>query len=241
MDWSAWIKSTARIAKSNKKTSKPTTPWQQLVCILDHTATKLVLDVGANRGQYADSLRQHGYLGEIRSFEPLPDLNRDLAARSQHDPNWHVDPPMVIGAENGRIEFSRSAEDDMSSVLPQAELQARISPSSAVIERLELDQIRLDRLLGQLTAPTHLKVDVQGYESAVLDGAGDLLHAFSSIQLEMALVPIYQGEVLWQDMVGRLESAGFDLHLVIPGYFERKIARQLQIDGVFVNRRSGLA
>lgn len=241
MDWSNWIASTTKSAKlaARGKRSKPTTSWQQLLCILDHSGIELVLDIGANHGQYARSLRDHGYRGEIRSFEPLPDLNQELQQQALSDPNWSIEPPAVIGATNGRVAFSRSAEDDMSSVLKQAELQERISPSSAIVDVIELDEIRLDQHLRQLTRPTHLKLDVQGYENAVLEGCGELLEQFATIQLELALVPIYQGEVLWQDMIAKLNHAGFDLHLIIPGYFERKIARQLQIDGVFVRRHSG--
>ena len=40
----------------------------------------LVIDVGANEGQYGESLRRRGYRGEIRSFEPASETFRVLSA-----------------------------------------------------------------------------------------------------------------------------------------------------------------
>ena len=86
---------------------------------------------------------------------------------------------------------------------------------------------------------THLKIDVQGYEHAVLDGAAVTLERLETLQLEMALVRLYEGERLWRDMVDRLDGLGFDLLLLIPGYFDKQMVRQLQVDGVFRRRPAG--
>jgi hypothetical protein len=57
----------------------------------------------------------------------------------------------------------------------------------------------------------------------------------------MALVRLYAGEPLWREMVDRLEAMGFGLHLLIPGYYERKLGRQLQVDGVFYRAQGAAA
>jgi len=77
-------------------------------------------------------------------------------------------------------------------------------------------------------------VDTQGYEPQVLDGAEALLPRLIGIQLEMSLLPIYEGERDYLTMIQRLAGAGMTLQLVLPGYFERKLGRMLEIDGVFV-------
>jgi hypothetical protein len=79
-----------------------------------------------------------------------------------------------------------------------------------------------------------LKIDTQGYEPAVLDGALDLIPRLTGIQLEMSLLPLYREETGFQAMLERLQALGFELHLVLPGYFARKLARQVEIDGVFI-------
>ena len=82
-----------------------------------------------------------------------------------------------------------------------------------------------------------MKIDTQGYEKAVLDGATALLPRLVGLQLEMSLVPLYKGALDYRSMVDNLDAQDFELHLVLPGYFERKLARQLEIDGVFIKRQ----
>ena len=79
-----------------------------------------------------------------------------------------------------------------------------------------------------------LKIDTQGYEAEVLAGAARLLERLAGIQLEMALVPLYEGERPFRAMLDELAALGFEPWLFLPGYFERKLARQLQVDGVFM-------
>jgi hypothetical protein len=77
-------------------------------------------------------------------------------------------------------------------------------------------------------------VDTQGYEPAVLAGAAGLLERLAGIQLEMSLVPLYEGERAFRAMLDDLAALGFEPYLFLPGYFERKLARQFQVDGVFM-------
>lgn len=221
---------------------KPRTGPAQLVAILSHEAVDAVLDVGANAGQYGLSLRREGYAGPILSFEPLPGAHAALAAAAAGDPAWRVAPPMALGEVAGEVVIERSAESDMSSILPQSPLLQALSPSSAVIERLAVPCARLDEL-GELLDPAwrrlHLKIDVQGFEPHVLSGAEQLLPRIATIQLELALQPVYAGEVDWRVMVDRLQELGFRPALVLPGYFERKLARMLQLDMVFAREATG--
>ncbi len=50
----------------------------------------------------------------------------------------------------------------------------------------------------------------------------------------MALVPLYEGERGFRGLLDDLAALGFEPWLFLPGYFERKLARQLQVDGVFM-------
>lgn len=221
---------------------KPKTGAAQLVAILAHEAVDAVIDVGANAGQYGQMLRRAGYAGPILSFEPLPGPRRDLAAAAAADPLWQLAPPMALGDSDGTVVLEQSAESDMSSILPQSPLLERLSPSSAIVERLSVPAARLDAL-GDLLDPAwrriHLKIDVQGYEPHVLSGAAGLMARLATIQLELALQPVYAGELDWRVMIDRLDSLGFAPALVLPGYFERKLARMLQLDMVFARQAAG--
>ena len=213
----------------------------QLVAILKHHRIDTILDVGANVGQYGQRLRDWGYDGRIISFEPLATAHQALSQRAAGDQSWLVAPCMAIGARDGDIEIQVSAESDMSSILPQNDLLKDISPTSAIqgIERVPLR--RLDRVAPDFIGAddrVFLKVDTQGFEPEVLDGAADLLSRVVGVQLEMSLVPLYEGERNYLAMIERLGVAGFEPHLLLPGYFERKLARQLEIDGVFIRAAS---
>jgi FkbM family methyltransferase len=209
----------------------------QLAAVLERFRVSCVLDVGANVGQYAAMLRAQGFGGRIVSFEPLAAAHAALAERAAGDPGWQVASPMAIGDRDGETLIELSAESDMSSILPQNETLRRISPSSAVLRRETVAMARLERAAQPYLEPDDrifLKIDTQGFEPQVLAGAGSLLERFCGVQLEMSLVVCYEGEVGFRAMIDRMAQAGFEPYLFIPGYFERKLGRQLQLDGVFM-------
>jgi FkbM family methyltransferase len=217
--------------------TKAKSPHAQLVAVLAHFRITCVLDVGANVGQYGAMLRTWGYPGRIVSFEPQAGPHGALVRRAAADPAWQVAPPVALGARNGQIELEVSAESDMSSLLPQSALLRQVSPSSAVVRKESVALRRLDEIAGaclQAHDRVFLKVDTQGYEAAVLAGAAGLLERLAGIQLEMSLVPLYEGERAFRAMLDELAVLGFEPYLFLPGYFERKLARQLQVDGVFM-------
>jgi FkbM family methyltransferase len=209
----------------------------QLIAVLDRFEISVVLDVGANRGQYGAMLREWGWRGRIVSFEPQAEAHAALARRAAADPTWQVAPRMALGERDGEALIEVSAESDMSSILPQSALLGEVSPSSRITRREPAPLHRLDAVAGSYLRPgdrAFLKIDTQGYEPQVLAGAGALIERLLGIQLEMSLVPIYQGERDFRTTFDQLTAAGFEPYLLLPGYFERKLARQLQLDGVFM-------
>jgi FkbM family methyltransferase len=218
-----------------RRKAKP--PNAQLAALLERFAITCVLDVGANCGQYGALLRDWGYRGRIVSFEPLALAHAALERRASADLAWKVAPRMALGAADGEVAIEVSAEPDMSSILPQSALLKAISPSSAVLRKEATPLRRLDGVVGAYLSPADrvfLKIDTQGYEAQVLAGAGALLERLLGIQLEMSLVPIYEGERDFRTTFDQLTAAGFEPYLLLPGYFERHLARQLQVDGVFM-------
>jgi FkbM family methyltransferase len=216
----------------------------QLAAVLARFQISCVLDVGANVGQYAAMLRERGFAGRIVSFEPLADAHAALGKRAAADGRWQIAPRLAIGDRDGEVELEVSAESDMSSILSQSDLLRQISPSSAVLRRERVPMARLETAARPYLEPgdrIFLKIDTQGFEPQVLAGAGSLLARLCGLQLEMSLVPCYQGEVGFRAMLDRLAAAGFEPYLFIPGYFERKLSRQLQLDGVFMRAPPGSA
>jgi FkbM family methyltransferase len=208
-----------------------------LVRILEHHGITLVLDVGANVGQYATRLRQGGWAGRIVSFEPLPTARAALEQAAAPDPFWDVAPPVALGASAGTVTLNVSPESDMSSTLPFLPEMADLLDSAAYTGTVTVPLARLDEVFGQYAGCDDrvlLKIDTQGTESAVLQGASGILDRIRGIQLELSIVPVYQGEYNYLDMIAVLKGLGFEPALFISGYFNHRTARLISMDGIFL-------
>lgn len=208
----------------------------QLAATLERQGVDAVIDVGANVGQYGTRLREAGWRGPILSLEPIPAAHAALTACAAADSSWEVLPPMAAGAASGEATLEVSAESDMSSTLGQSPLLQRISPTSAIARRIAVRQERLDRLPvleERAWRRLFVKIDVQGAEPQVLAGMDGLWDRVVGLQLELALVPLYEGERPWLELVADLARRGFEPYLLLPGYFARALGRQVQVDIVF--------
>ena len=83
-----------------------------------------------------------------------------------------------------------------------------------------------------------LKLDVQGYERSVLDGAERLLGSVKAIEVEMSLQPLYEGQILYLPMIEFLLDRGYTLASVAPGFQDERSGRVLQFDGVFLREQA---
>ncbi|MCY4238018.1 MAG: FkbM family methyltransferase [Rhodospirillaceae bacterium] len=214
--------------------------WDNLVTIFNHFGITTVLDVGGHKGEYGSYLRRAGWRGRLVSFEPQSAIHRSLERQATSDGAWQVASQMAIGDHDGEITINISAETDMSSALPLADSAMRFTPTSKMTGCETVVLRTLASVFDDYVAPddtAFVKVDAQGLEPAVLDGAGGVMHRIAGWQLEMSIEPIYDGEADWRAMLNRMEALGYAAHLFIPGYFSRHIARQLQIDGVFMRPR----
>jgi FkbM family methyltransferase len=195
-----------------------------------------VLDVGANIGQYASGLRSSGFDGRIISCEPLRDAYAHLARRSESDPRWTT-LRTAVGAEAGSLSINVSANSYSSSVLTMTDAHLDAAPGSQTIGAEDVAVTTVADVAAQHEVDpsrTLLKVDTQGYEGPVLDGAGDLLGRFAAVQLELSFVPLYSGQLLFGELNERLESAGFGVYALDPGFADPRTGRMLQCDGLYV-------
>lgn len=196
----------------------------------------VVLDVGANDGGYARELRDGGYRGRIVSFEPLIDVNQRLAAKAERDPLWTVVAPMALGASEGESIINVAGNSASSSLLDMKSAHVEAAPQSRFIGRQKVTVKRLDQVAPQFVgdaAAVYLKIDTQGFEYEVLQGATELLPHVVGIQLELSLVPLYEGQKLFREMLDDLSRRGFELCSVFPGFTDPRSAHMLQMDGVF--------
>lgn len=208
----------------------------RLATMLSYHAVDLVLDVGANAGQFAQSIREAGYQSRIVSFEPLSTAHAQLLRASRDDALWEVAPRSAIGDHEGEIEMHISGNSVSSSALAMLDTHAKAAPSSVYVGKERVRLTCLDTIArGYLQAERRpfIKIDTQGYEDQVLDGASELLTRTSGLQLELSFLPLYEGQPLFDGLVERLRSLGFSIWSVWPGFFDPVNGRMLQVDVTF--------
>ena len=196
-----------------------------------------VLDVGANRGQYARRLRRAGYRGHIVSFEPVPDTFAELQAAASADARWTVH-QCAVGDYDGHISIN-VVPGTMSSVLEPTPFGASRYAQLRAPTRAEVPIRRLDGLLDEVLAPVpdprpYLKLDTQGYDLQAFAGLGERVREFVGMQSEVAIMQIYDGVPRMPEAVATYEAAGFAITGLLPVSRQSATGRVLEYDCVMV-------
>jgi FkbM family methyltransferase len=195
----------------------------------------VVFDVGANIGQFAEQLRHAGYPGRIVSFEASSAAHLTLTKRARHDANWIIAPRIALGDREGTITLNLAGNSVSSSVLPMLSSHLSAEPKSRYVGSESTELRTLDKTaMDFISESDHifLKLDVQGFEEQVLQGARELLPRVQGIQIELSLVPLYEGERLFHPMLDDLEKCGYEIWALLPGFTDPRTGRMLQLDAV---------
>jgi FkbM family methyltransferase len=198
----------------------------------------LVLDVGANAGQWAIALRQSGYRGRIVSFEPVSGAFAALEEVARADPAWQVH-RLALGDSDGGAKINVAGNSWSSSLLGMEQLHLDNAPESRYVGTEEVKVVRLDSLRDEVVRSgerVFLKLDVQGYELPVLHGAERTLSSVAAIETELSFAKLYTGQALLPELVAELHTSGFDLVSVEPNFADVSTAAPLQADGLFLRR-----
>jgi len=199
----------------------------------------LVLDVGANIGQYASDLYNLGYNKRVVSFEPLPYAYSKLREKSKGNKNWEVAENCAVGEKDGETKINVSKNSVSSSLLEQTGTQTDVEPGAAYTRAIKIKMRKLDSIAPPYIKKGErvlLKLDVQGYEDQVLKGAMKTLPRVQGIQIETSLEPLYEGELVFEEMLKKIEGMGFELYDLVPGFRNNKTGQLLQVDCIFFRK-----
>ena len=203
-------------------------------------ATDVVLDVGANIGQFSRSFRAAGYDGHLISFEPHSEAHAELAASAASDALWDVVDKCAVGSEDGWAEINISANSYSSSLLPMLDLHRDAAPKSDYKGTERCRVVSLDTYIAQTfsdpTTSIGIKIDTQGYEARVLAGLRKNIDRVKVLQCEMSLAPLYADAPDISELCRILAKLGFHCVALSPGFEHRKTGELLQVDGVFAKR-----
>lgn len=202
--------------------------------MLRFNKTTVVVDCGANTGQYAARLRRTGYTGRIISFEPSSAAFSRLQQASSRDPGWTCY-NLALGAATGEVSLNVGEESTLSSVLmPTSDPEINFHFRVASQELVSID--RLDRLLPAHLSDrdtVHLKLDVQGSELEVLAGASAILPCVATVECELPLLSTYRDQPSLAQVLEVLNQEGFTPVRLDPNYVDPESGYCVDIDALF--------
>lgn len=203
----------------------------------------LVIDVGANRGQYGKFLRDAvGYSGAILSFEPNDEVFEHLLNASRADRNWEVS-NLALGDKDEKKTFNVMRDNELSSFLsPTVKAtrfleQANTLDSQQTVKTRRLDSLTQEDVRIAKAQRIYLKLDTQGFDLQVLSGVEAILDKIVGGQTEVSFIPIYEGMPNYVDSLATLEELGFALTGLFP-VSRTEDLRVVEMDAIFRRKES---
>jgi FkbM family methyltransferase len=196
---------------------------------------RTVLDVGANTGQFAVASAKLFPGARVYSFEPLPECVTQLRRHANKLPNLTIYPFALGDHEADDLPFHVNSYSQSSSALRLTEDHRTAFPNEKETAATTVEASTLDRIfeLIDLAPPVLLKLDTQGYEAKVLLGGVKTLKRVDYVVLEASLRPMYEGEVLFLDLVRLMAGYGFRFLRPVGWLADRKTDEVLQMDALF--------
>jgi FkbM family methyltransferase len=193
-----------------------------------------IVDIGANKGQFALAARYFSPSAMIIAFEPLigpATIFRKIFAGDMRV-SLHC---VAISDECGTLKMHVSKREDSSSLLPISAAQERLYPGTGEASTLDVDVGPLSTYVSKfdIRGKSLLKLDVQGYEYQVLMGCYDLINKFSYVYCEASFVELYINQKLAKDVIKWMEVNGFFLAGAYNFSYSKKSGQSIQADLLF--------
>jgi len=196
---------------------------------------KTVIDIGANVGQFAVASANLFKDVQIYAFEPVPETNHQLN-KNIASLNNIKSYAIALGNEEGEVVFNINSHSHSSSILPLAAAHSEAFPDAKEVQKITVKVTTLDRVLAdvEFRSPTLLKIDAQGYEGNILKGATETLKRVDIVILEGSFKQMYEGEMLFSDILDLMTSQGFKFSRPIGWLIDPRTDEVLQMDSLFV-------
>jgi FkbM family methyltransferase len=208
----------------------------QLQSLLNTHQIDLVVDVGANEGQFGRRLRRV-YAGDLISFEPVSAPFARLGNIAHADSRWSVH-QLALGSTDGTASIHVASDSTFSSFLAVNEFSRQRFRRSVVTADQQVSVKRLDDVLTALPGNTisrriFLKLDTQGFDLEVFKGLGKYAAQVRMLQSEISLVKIYEGMPDWTESLETYRRDGLYVAGMFPVTRDDK-ARVIEYDCLLV-------
>ncbi len=177
---------------------------------LDLLRQGLIVDLGANVGDWAAAVLRVEPNAEVIAVEPAPGPRQALQQRFGN--RVTVDARAVSG-EVGLAAFHvtvHSHNASLRSPHPESDVLYGVPGAWQVKETIEVQTTTVDQLVAGRSVAL-LKIDVQGAERDVLAGAASTLPCTEAVLLEMTFVSHYAGDTTFPWLHEHMAEQGFEL------------------------------
>jgi len=202
---------------------------------LRHFGFETIIDVGANRGQFASAAQCLFPRATIHCIEPLPNESHRLNKLWSNNDLVYVH-PIALGDHIGSTKFHINRFSASSSVLPldQEHITAfpfSYSTTESVVPVTTLDNWAYER---NLESPILVKIDVQGYEDRVIQGGLTTLSKTDALLVELSFKRLYEGQSSFEKIHSLLKHVGLRFCGCLNNLLHPTTNEVLQADGIFL-------
>lgn len=200
---------------------------------------KTIIDVGANKGQFAKYIKPLFPEAHLYCFEPLPEPFKELKQWEEKYRNEKVTAfNLALGDNEGTLEIYNHVEHNpSSSFLKTSKICESLYPFTKKQVSIPVKMITLDKWIRSLSDPLGpeilIKLDVQGYENRVIQGGGRTFSNAKACILEICLDQLYEDQATFKDISFLL----YDFRYHYVGNFNQVYADDghvIYIDALFV-------
>ena len=199
-----------------------------------HFHPRHILDLGANRGLWTKEAQKVWPGASFFMVEANPAHKPTLASTGVP---FAIS---VLGDEEKNVSMHFGAmgkADTGNSVFPETRNQEMFTPS--IVTMRTLDEVLRTNGQGN-TIFNLLKIDVQGAELLVLQGARSTLRGVDCVLLELAVIQFNTGAPLWLSVQARMAHLGFQIYDVLELHYLPTNKMLIQVDILFANTKSSL-
>lgn len=208
---------------------------------LDRLGINTVIDIGANRGQFARKAKSIFKDATFLCFEPVPSAFKELEQWAKNEGNGMVFAfNVALGDKREQKEMLvHEDHNDSSSMLKttqeyEKEYSFVKNQTSVKVEQYPLDQVIKELVKKDLQKEMLVKMDVQGYENFVIEGGRQTLSQAKACIIEIVNDQFYQGQPDFKKIFLLMDSLGFVYHGNFEQVKDHKDGHIVYFDAIFI-------
>lgn len=193
---------------------------KQRMLLMQRAGVDLVVDVGANVGQFGQAIRRT-FAGDLLSFEPASAPFERLRQTASTESRWRA-VQCALGSEESQLDLHIPILTVLSSFLTPSEFsEATFGRTARPTARESVRVRRFDDVLSEMVPDVSsrrlfVKLDTQGYDLHVFSGMTRLLDSVVCLQAEISLRSLYVGMPTWLESLHVYHKAGFHVAGMFP-------------------------